>query len=528
MKPSPNDARLAIGDAHVHLFNGADLPVSGFFREVLIPAHIPNWPEVVLALLDMAVSVLKAWSRTASDELRQISAALTQPPDLNSTQFADAVADRAEEVMRTRGPGLGGDPTSNLADSYAALASILAAERARRDGLAGPPLDIATADGVPRLDRATLAKVAEDGAEVLDRGRQFEPFFAGRSPAELWALIKWAWLMTQSRSSHARKYLAAMNGKTTRPALIINLLVDYDRWLADAPKPGSEHHHQVRFWTEFAKRHAGRLQVETFAGYDPLQHAVQRRANGRTSSYFADLKGWVTAAPGAAMRVAGFKLYPPMGFRVWKNEPLPQKDRAAAIVRQLWTSKSWPIDEFPGEIDAALDDFFAFASQHDVPLLAHAWPSNEAYEGAGENAHPRHWLARVEQKPPRPGESPLRVCLAHFDLKLDEDGTIRRILDLNLAGRANIYFDVAFHEEILKDGGADALLQGIEGLCAGREAAADYFLFGTDWIMLAQLPRHQRYVDAFDAAIHRSNFWKSRREKLMRDNLRRFLKLSPQ
>ena len=58
---------------------------------------------------------------------------------------------------------------------------------------------------------------------------------------------------------------------------------------------------------------------------------------------------------------------------------------------------------------------------------------------------------------------------------------------------------------------ADELLAGIEAICRSgteSERRASYFMFGTDWIMLAQIPRHKRYIDAFDAAIHRSTgFW---------------------
>jgi len=141
------------------------------------------------------------------------------------------------------------------------------------------------------------------------------------------------------------------------------------------------------------------------------------------------------------------------------------------------------------------------------------------------NAHLRYWLERALALPPTAGSHPLRACIAHFRAQFDAEHTVRKILDLNLAGQANIYFDIAFDEEILDPHEADELLNLIAGLCKGRETAADYFMFGTDWIMLAQIPHHERYVDAFDAAIKRCAFWQARREELLGGNLRRFLKL---
>lgn len=295
----------------------------------------------------------------------------------------------------------------------------------------------------------------------------------------------------------------------------------------DCPTSGSEQALQVAFWTRYARAASRRLRIETFAGYDPLRHAIEMRRNERR--YFADLAAWAVAPPDADRRVAGFKLYPPMGFRVWKNEPLPSPNpgRAAENVRKLWTEDhGWPLEALPGALDAALDELFLFTTRHDIPLLAHGRDSNGAYPGASENAHPVYWLKRARELPPTAGRSPLRACIAHYRDEFDMLNHVQEILDLNLSGGANIFFDVAFEEEVIEQpGGADALLRQLERLCADREGAENYFLFGTDWIMLGQLPGYDRYVGAVDEAIGRSKFWKDKRAKLLGDNLRSFLKL---
>ena len=65
--PSTNQATF--GDAHVHLFNAADLPVRGFFENVI--AHykmLENFQFLVPALVDIAQYVMKPLAKTATEE----------------------------------------------------------------------------------------------------------------------------------------------------------------------------------------------------------------------------------------------------------------------------------------------------------------------------------------------------------------------------------------------------------------------------------------------------------------------------
>ena len=285
-----------------------------------------------------------------------------------------------------------------------------------------------------------MTRIAAQGAEVLERGTPATGMLLGFSLKEIWALIGWAFKMTHSRSAHVEEYLAAMRSKATRPALAINLLVDYDFWLADGPKAGSEQSEQVRFWTQYAAKPPTGIQIETFAGFDPLKHAVQKL--GGSTAYFAELTGWASAPPGAPRRIAGFKLYPPMGFSVWGNSNLPDPSPSggAEIARAKWVSSNGSLQSFGARIDEALRDLFTFATTHDIPLLAHGRDSNELYKGAGKKAHPKYWRQLAENMPPRPERHPLRACLGHYRAEFNQSGDVRKILDLNLAGKSRNLF----------------------------------------------------------------------------------------
>lgn len=516
-----------IGDAHVHLFNGADLPVGGFFRDVLVPAQLADWPELALAFFDIALADLKVIAWSATDELAHMSAALAGSGDVTATEFANKVADRAEEQMRSANRLLAArNPRENVGDSYAALSELIALHGRHRAGLAPMTVeDFRRGEGAGPLqvDRQALAEIAEKGAESPGANIATGSELLGRSVAELWAILRWVFQMAQSRSSHVRQYLSSMTTRGAQPSLLINLLVDYDLWLDDHPKPGSEQPEQIRFWTAYAKRHANEVRIETFAGFDPLKHAVETRRGA--TPYFDSLKSFALAERKAEQRIAGFKLYPPMGFSVCANEPLTATGRAADNVRALFRANGWAIADLPQMLDRSLDDLFAFTTKYDVPLLAHGRNSNESYLGAGLKAHPKYWLERAQHLQPEPGRFPLRACIAHFGPEFDADQTVQRILLLNQQGRANIYFDIAYDDQILDPRKADLLLAQIEGICTKVPGSTDYFMFGSDWIMLAQLPHADQYLQAFDEAVARSAFWGSRRSALLGGNLRRFLKL---
>lgn len=534
LKPIPaGQGRLKIGDAHVHLFNAADLPVASFFRFVLAPDHLKDWPDLVLAMIDMALNVVRNRALTASEEMGRMRAPWQAQIASSPAEFAGQVAERAESLIRARGPRLSGerDPANDVSDSYFVLAELLAREARRQTGRSAPAF---TEDEASRnawfgeaahLDRGALGRIADQGAEVLEHGNPPAQYFALRSPAKIWSLIAWAFRMTHTRSAHVREYLKAIDSDQTDTTLLINLLVDYDQWLGEHPKHGSGQPEQVAFWTSYARAAVRRVRIETFAGYDPLRHAEDSFGTGDT--YFKELQTWVLAPPEATHRVSGFKLYPPMGFNVSANSGLPVgAHRAADVVRKRWHDKGWDITELGAKLDSALDTFFDFCGDHDIPMLAHARASNGAFETAEQNADPAYWYKRALKVNETNPSRKLRACLGHYRGDLNANGCIADILKLNLDNKANLYFDIAFDDEIIGNpSNADRLLADIAKLCTDPKAA-DYFMFGSDCIMLGQIPHADRYLKTLVAAIDSSPFWRGKKAQLLGDNLRHFLKLA--
>lgn len=542
---------VPVGDSHAHFFNAADLPVAGFAKFVLIPRYVPNFPQGALALVDIIAWVMKALTLTAAEELRQIGTGSL------STRSAPTPADFGREAATAHQRGLKGlapvgevdaleDPddrphvsADERVKSHQALAELLGTRR-RQDIGGGRAIDASVFERIAseEIRTSSTPSSAPDGLQCPAASARAEGIDASQSVR---AMLRWIYLMCRPRCMHVEEYLKAIarHGQAGddpgyQVTEAINLLVDYDKWLHDAPRPGSEQPSQVAYWTRYADVAAqvtGRIRLHTFAGYDPLRHAEERVLENRTTTFDA-LRQWARDGRDptslAPRRIAGFKVYPPMGFRPDRNERIDHLDQRGGIaILKRW--KRIGIDRIGPEIDISLDSFFDFCTDFDVPVLTHARESNIALPEHGDDPSPTHWLALVEKLAAKyPGRKPLRLSLGHFDLvncpgdPIGDRNVMTRALELNHAHRARMYFDIGFDDRILAGQGR-LLLAEMADICEKTGDAGDYVMFGSDWIMLANQVNAGEYLDLAYQAARAVPFWERRMEKLFGGNLRRFL-----
>jgi hypothetical protein len=510
-----------ISDAHCHLFNAADLPIAGFLNFVVIPEYLPHVPEVALALIDSAVTVLKGMACPAADESRG------RVHDATPLEFANRLADRIDaEAGPSPVAALDSVEVGDLARSYATLAVLL-----RRSQPGGGPLALADPG---KVDRRHLARIAVMGreaarsdvgvAQALSGHGVLGPASSARSSDDLgavWDTIKWCYEMVLPRCRHVRDYLATMSEPGQDTDLLVNLLVDYDAWLGDGPSDGSSMQDQLRFWSAYSRSVAGRIDIRTFAGYDPLRHAEERIVGHGGSQYWAHLTSAIEPGPAAEPPLAsGFKIYPPMGFKVIGNSGAgPADDRSGALVAARWKARNWK--NFGAELDAALDEFFDHCARRRIPVIAHGCHSQEASSNTGAFANPRYWFERAQWAIAK-GLPPLRASIAHWTETREFEEYVPRILTMNLRGESDIFFDIAYTREFLGDGGA-AFLSKLMDLYAPVEPSGRWLMFGSDWIMLGREPGVQHYTANAVAAMAAVPWWRDRRQLVLHDNLRRFL-----
>ncbi|HEX4693611.1 hypothetical protein [Sphingomonas sp.] len=517
--------RAKMGDSHVHLFNAADLPVAGFVRFVILPEYLPHIPEVGLALIDAALSVLKAMAPSAAAELRQ------NPRDAPPRAFADRLGNRIDTMARPARQAATLRPAEDVAHSYAVLGALLEAA----DPTGGAANATTKSPTGATVDRAFLARVAVEGRAAarpdvgVRAGLSAIPSvsFAGVRGSDdlgaLWDTIKWFYEMVLPRCRHLHDYLATISDSEHATDLIVNLLVDYDAWLGDQPSSGSSMIEQLRFWDRYGAGVADRVTIKTFAGYDPLRHAEDRLATPAASLYWDQLKSCLDPpSRGGAPLASGFKIYPPMGFRVSCNRGHePERDRSGRLVRQRWDRNGWHIPEFGDRIEDVLDDFFRFCAGRDIPVVAHGRNSQEASKGTGEFASPQYWHERANWVWAQTGR-PLRASIAHWSMTPEYREWMPKILALNVAGKANIFFDIGYTQEFL-DGDGPGYLADLAQVYSPCEKTAKWLMFGSDWIMLEREPGVKNYLANAVAAIRAVDFWRPHEAPLLRENLRRFL-----
>lgn len=522
-----------VSDAHVHLFNAADLPVEGFLRYVVLPDHLKGFEILWPAIIHLA-GLLKTNAITAEEEIRHLplpwGIGSGKNGSISAEQFADIAADEIERqtAMLAPGPLMLNGAETDLAASHVALARLL--EEAQRVQ-AGKPASNAplTAGQTIKLNRRFIARLARDGAAAMPVLPSTPLFVEGATgPASvldrLWSGIAWMHDLLQPRCSHAETYLATIKDKTRQTRRIVNLLVDYDSWLDDRPLSGSSIEAQLRFWTAYARAAMDRLKVDTFAPFDPLRDVEDQLTHGDAATFFGRLEAWAAGGVQSDVQISGFKLYPPMGFKAAGNSGPPAEDRAGTLIRKRWGNQDpvWPVEQFGDRIEQSLDRFFDLCVQHQLPVLAHAYDSNQASTGSGKLACPAYWLDRV-----RKTKGPLRIALGHFSIERYSRDLYLRILQHNATSESKIYLDIAFCEAIL-EGGAPRLLSQIADLCAAADQNCQWFLFGSDWIMLGKEPHVGDYLSNLLQAAEKSSLWSGaagqvRLENLMHNNLETFL-----
>jgi hypothetical protein len=534
-KPPHGSAAAPVSDAHAHFFNASDLPVRNFLRHVIAAEQFPGLPEIALAIADLAGAMAKQLSLSARTEWQRLgpAAALAGDDDVSAAQFGKAAAQYQQSQINKRSANADAapQPETNLADSHLALAKLL-------DVVDMPDAPTADADKsasrAVRIDAERYSALVESAEGDIKRGLEsaaVAPVCGIESEIDARTIIRWVFLMCQSRRSHVRKYGAVIRAPGLAVRDAANLLVDYDQWLSETPLPRSSHADQVRFWTRYADVTAANpdaIRLHSFAGYCPLKHVEERLARA-TETTLDRMKRWVAAGAagdaGATHRIAGFKIYPPMSFRPDSNAALRlPKDRAAVAIRKRWQRKKWNIDTLGRRLDDALDEFFRFCAEGDVPIIAHAATSNGSMSGAAAMADPAYWVNRAKQVA-RYGHHPIRVALGHFDMGGLNFATLAAALRLNRDPdvRSNIDFDVSFDTDVLA-GNPKCLLDPLAWVCAEVGDGGDYILFGSDWIMLGNQRAAPRYLQTVHDAASAHPFWGDKVDKLFRTNFLRFLK----
>lgn len=470
-------------DAHMHLFNGADVPVLGWLDQVDFTSESGGTlPAVTKSpLIRMIVSFLASTTPTASEELAGLPARLPRPSTGQMQRegvdrLAGFLVSYQAETLGARnrlvsdaGAEARAAQDAQLFSDLAAAAGVSPPEPVVEEVIVapdqqgvGPMSEVAAPTVTRRVVQPDPEKTARQIAEGL-----YDPRNQAGDPQKqtLAGMVQWAELMTRNRASIIQQAVN-LYGRPGEVQVFTNHLLDISYWLRAREVNQSNPDALIRIFAELSVRRRDVL-VLNCVGFCPLRAAIEGE------SAHARVRRAITR-----QGYAGVKLYPPMGFKPLENAGI---SFAHARARPAGGGAA---------LDRELRKLYVWCEANDVPIAAHASASMGA--GPGTAAYSAPWLWRpVLQDYPR-----LRVNLAHFGgfgghgNPAWEEQLIAMLDDF-----PTLYFDTGFWTEAMEGAPTrPSAMASARRLFATEPLARKRMLYGSDWSMIARLQSHPAYL----------------------------------
>jgi predicted TIM-barrel fold metal-dependent hydrolase len=484
-------------DIHCHIFNAADLPVYGFLRQAVFEiydgqAQVSYYPPRICRQAGTTSSLGRAVREALADMLRKSMN--------NAVPAAKEAAD-----LKSRFAVAAPQPTTSIADDleryFGATPQLEAA---------GPPSTYLDAEQRQEIDTLIKTEGREQLAKLLleetgdpnpaDGSTAFKLRAASvadrmcTSTGIVPRHICWAKRMTASRAEHAAEIARLYDTPTARVRLFTPALVDYSRWLNDAPQ--SDLKSQIDAMEQVALHtiRAGRAKFHGYIAFDPLRDVQDGGRALALAQHAVRKRGFV-----------GVKLYPPMGFKPIANASDPTLTFPKHTLRGLTAS------QLAFALDVRLRELYRWCADEGVPILSHAANSNGAGPCYGERADIANWLAVIAP----PQNKDIRLCLAHigsFDAARAVDGKLNPNDSVGLsrswewhfgrltqhANARNVYADLSYFSELLKGDSNEIheLKQAFATFIKTFPGIIDRLIYGSDWIMLDRELKKEEHLKA--------------------------------
>jgi predicted TIM-barrel fold metal-dependent hydrolase len=181
----------------------------------------------------------------------------------------------------------------------------------------------------------------------------------------------------------------------------------------------------------------------------------------------------------------GVKVYPTVGFL-----PLGNAGVATDAVRG-------------GALDRALRALYATCEAEEIPITAHASPSNQFALGYGELAAPAHWAPVLREFPN------LRLNFGHFGHETGADGAegvearaawMRQAAEL-IDAHAHVYADLSSSPLVYDEDYAARFGAHLQSLCARFKRLPARLMYGSDWWLNRFEPGADTAVAAFQRRL---------------------------
>lgn len=464
---TPTNNGLLI-DTHAHFFNGSDLQVAAFVKQVA-GRELIDWTwlrEVAGDLLQLI-----AWNApTAQNELNLIKQVKSCSPDIQ---------DQLLTIKRDEQFAIAKNNFLTAVDKQIALGTA-------HSFLAETPNLGAI---LPQSYDALYAFSEENFTVGTEKVINYQ---------KIRAVFRFVVEMFQYRYVSAHNYLKTYNTADRKIDIVVSHLVDYDWFLTKGKATPSRIPKQIQLMGEIAKLSNGI--VNYFAPYCPLRHVAWTL--GKTTNNFDPLEEVKSAIEKHG--ALGIKIYPPMGFALWGNEALQKS------YPNLWRDREFLPEiskdaSFGKNLDKCLASLYRYCEENNVPIMAHAAISNlsdghfnvifnfESLEKLVTTDHPN-----------------LKISFGHFGgfgwMNTNNEKQVNPAIWQELIGvmsnsaNNNLYVDTGFFSAALNN--ENEFREIFHNLLSGNPFLINKMLYGTDWKMLVTEEKTKEYLKIFELILN--------------------------
>lgn len=451
-------AGASVIDTHAHFFNAADVPVRGFIAESIGHNVAPSLQFVVKEAASLAEKFAER-APTAYEELTALQLLSSNVRGRSGRDLQDALRAWFERERTSSAERVSSIVSGTRFERR--YREIVPAPRTRSGGQGISPEEVKEAEDETTAPADPRTRIRID--EAAKQGKAFLQFLR---------------LMVSYRASNVRTYTDAFSpADGTGVDMVLGALVDFDYWL-DCP-PRSAHEDQIALHEHLAAMHGGYLRP--VAGYNPWTDIEQNGAGLQRLMDAWDNRGFV-----------GVKIYPPTGF-------MPARNAGSAAS----TQKVRPDLQ---ELDKVLRAFFAKCANKGIPVIAHTARSNGRDAAHDDFSSPSAWdalLCVVAHET----ETPI-ISLGHFGGDNASNQWTSQFANLMKAyPKLKLFGDIAYWGQLMCEEPAacsaaqSRLKNALATPISGSETVADRVMFGTDWLMLSQVPGWKAYPQRVRAGL---------------------------
>jgi len=254
---------------------------------------------------------------------------------------------------------------------------------------------------------------------------------------------------------------------------VLGALVDFDHWLT--PLPRTAHEDQIKLHQLLSQLSGGYMRP--LVAYNPWSDVLD---NGKTLARVLDAldrRGFV-----------GVKIYPPNGFRPFGNAHPPG----------IPTTPGMPS---AADLDRVLLRLWEECSKRNVPVMAHTGNSMGSDDAHNEAAGPIGWQALITA---RGSAHPAKVNLGHFGGDSSHDDWNAALAGMMATPQGTgLYGDLGYWDEMRcrKGLASCSARQKLAKAVKEYPVVAERVMYGSDWLMLSQERRWDRYPYDILAAL---------------------------